>query len=116
MVTRGTGNYQLAYVLHPATMWQEFGPIHLTVRLPKGVRCSASAAIRKTGEEAVAPASVLAKKGYSAVVFQAPLDVYEATLTRAEEKRGELFIGLDKPAWESVFQSPQARSRLSQPR
>ena len=45
--SRGTGSYQLAYVLHPATMWKEFGPIHLTVRVPMGVPCSASAAIRK---------------------------------------------------------------------
>ena len=33
--TRGSGSYQLAYVLHPATLWREFGPIHVTVQVPK---------------------------------------------------------------------------------
>ena len=112
--TRGAGSYQLAYVLHPATMWKEFGPIHLTVRVPKGVCCGASAAIKKTGEQVAAPASVLAEEGANTLVFQVPLDVYEATLTRPEEKRGELFIGLDKAAWEAAFRPvtpPPAPSR-----
>ena len=112
--TRGAGSYQLAYVLHPATMWKEFGPIHLTVRVPKGVRCGASAAIKTTGEQVAAPASVLAEEGANTLVFQVPLDVYEATLTRPEEKRGELFIGLDKAAWEAAFRPvtpPPAPSR-----
>ena len=33
--TRGSGSYQLAYVLHPATLWKEFGPIHLTFKCPR---------------------------------------------------------------------------------
>ena len=37
--TRGSGSYQLAYVLHPATLWKEFGPIHVKVELPKGIAC-----------------------------------------------------------------------------
>jgi hypothetical protein len=116
--TQGTGSYQLAYVLHPATMWKEFGQIHLTVRVPKGVRCGASAAIKKTGEQAVAPPSVFATEGLraNALVFHAPLDVYEAILTRPEEKRGELFIGLDKAAWETGFRPPQPRDSPSQAR
>ena len=33
--------YQLAYVLHPATLWDEFGPIYLSIHVPKGVTCRA---------------------------------------------------------------------------
>ena len=39
--TAGKGSYQLAYVLHPATFWDNFGPIHLTVLAKKGVACKA---------------------------------------------------------------------------
>ena len=39
--TRGSGSYQLAYVLHPATLWKEFGPIRVHVELPKGIACRA---------------------------------------------------------------------------
>lgn len=116
--TRGTGSYQLAYVLHPATMWKDFGPIHLTVRVPKSVRCRASAAIKRTGEQAEAPSSVFVEKEQVVhnLAFQTPLDVYETTLTRPEEKRGELFIGLDKVTWESGFRPPVPKGWRSQGR
>jgi hypothetical protein len=109
--TRGTGSYQLSYVLHPASMWKEFGPIHLTVRVPKGVPCGASAAIKKTGEQAAAESALSKIKPFSNdIAFPAALDVYEVTLTRPEEKRGELFIGLDKTAWEAGFQPMKPNS------
>jgi hypothetical protein len=100
--TLAPASYQLAYVLHPATLWKGFGPINLTVRAPKGIACRASAAIQKTGEEAA--------KG--PVAFdddrEIPTEVYQSTLNKPEEKQGELFIGVDKDAWDKAF-PPQRR-------
>ena len=48
--TAGGGSYQIAYVLHPATFWNDFGPIQVTVLAPKGVACKASVPLRLTGE------------------------------------------------------------------
>ena len=48
--TRGSGSYQLAYVLHPATLWNEFGPIHLTVQVPEGIACKASVRSEPAGQ------------------------------------------------------------------
>jgi hypothetical protein len=69
----------------------------------------------------VAPPSALAnvakgKEGVHAVAVQLPLDVYEASLTRPEEKQGELFIALDKAAWEAAYRPPLPTSRPPQPR
>lgn len=72
-------SYQLAYVLHPASLWDDFGPINLKVQVPKGVTCRASVPMKKSGQ------------------------TYEATLADARAKTGELFIGLDKAGWDAQF-------------
>jgi len=128
--THGTGSYQLAYVLHPATLWKDFGPIHLTLTVPEGVACRASAAVERTETKeekqrgnavdreddlSVPHAAQAATKTYRA-------NVYRATLAKPEEKRGELFVAVDKAAWDKAF-SPkksvpaaqqQQRSQTSQ--
>jgi hypothetical protein len=40
--TRSPSSYQLAYVLHPASLWDEFGPINLEVAVPEGISFRAS--------------------------------------------------------------------------
>lgn len=35
--TRSPSSYQLAYVIHPASLWKDFGPINLEVAVPEGV-------------------------------------------------------------------------------
>jgi hypothetical protein len=89
--TANPASYQLAYVLHPASLWQEFGPINLTVRVPKGVACKASAAVEKAGQQEV-PEPYGTEK--------VAMDVYTATLTDAKQKQGELFVGLDRAVWD----------------
>ncbi len=104
--TRGTGSYQLAYVLHPATLWNEFGPIHVALHVPKGIACKASAAIDKTGEKPASPGS--SRPGPTPELSQsdAPtpaMSVYQVTLTEPAQKSGELFVGIDKAAWDKAF-------------
>jgi hypothetical protein len=89
--TAAPASYQLAYVLHPASLWQDFGPINLTVRVPKGVACKASAAVEKAGQQEVEVPGMPNK---------AVMDVYTATLTEAKQKQGELFVGLDRAVWD----------------
>jgi hypothetical protein len=72
-------SFQMAYVVHPASFWSEFGPIHVTVEVPKGVPFRASAPLRKS-------------KGKKAEDF----DRYEGELAT---KTGELFLGVDMNEW-----------------
>jgi hypothetical protein len=95
--TRGTGSYQLAYVLHPATFWKEFGPIALNVLVPEGIPCRASASLQKTA------GAVATRLIAEAKPARRPLASYTATLDRPEEKQGELFIAVDRAKWDAAY-------------
>ena len=106
--TRGTGSYQLAYVLHPATLWKEFGPIHLTFSVPEGVACRASTVVEpasnkreKWGGMAAEEEWQMASQGATVAKYRASL--YETTLDKASQKQGELFVAVDKAAWDKAF-------------
>jgi hypothetical protein len=73
--TKSPASYQLAYVLHPASLWDSFGPIHLDVKAPAGVKVVASSPLT-AGEG-----------GYTAVL---------------KDKTGELFVAIDKAEWDDV--------------
>jgi len=90
--TRGLGSYQLAYVLHPATLWNEFGPIHLKINVPKDIACRASAPLNKAAN---------VRPNTPAVGMKVPSDTYTAVLTELKDKSGELFVGIDKAAWDA---------------
>ena len=90
--TRAPASYQLAYVLHPASLWDEFGPIHLKVRVPKGVVCRASVPMEKSGE---------VTSGGPAEAASKTLQVYQATLVEKKDRTGELFVALDKTGWDA---------------
>ena len=107
--TAGGGSYQVAYVLHPATFWNDFGPIHLTVLAPKGVACKASVPLRLTGE-ATTRDSAFGDKLF--VPDQATFAAYKATLTEGKDKSGELFVGMDKAGWDRLDPAaPAARAK-----
>jgi hypothetical protein len=129
--SRQPASYQLAYVLHPASLWESFGPIRLAVSVPEGIGARASVAWTRSAPppaqtaQANAPAhaavQTAAAPKSSAGVFSADLDipfggataaaapgatpagaVYRATLTEPAQKTGELFIALDKAAWDQA--------------
>jgi hypothetical protein len=90
-------SYQLAYVIHPASFWKDFGPIHLTVRAPARTPVSASVACAKVPDEK----GVLAVR--SALSFK-PLQV-PAMTCRGEvtDKTGELFVAVGVAEWERLL-------------
>jgi hypothetical protein len=93
--TRAPASYQLAYVVHPASLWDAFGPIHLTVRVPKGLDCRASVAMRPGGGNTSAerPAAPLGTE----------METYQTTLTENHEKTGEMFVAVGRAAWDRHF-------------
>ena len=101
--TKDPASYQLAYVLHPASLWEHFGPINLKVLLPAGVACKASVTL---SSPTAAPAAAAAPFGSAKPVAYV---AYAATITEPADKTGELFIGLDKAAWDRQFAAPKPK-------
>ena len=93
--TSGPTSYQLAYVLHPASFWKDFGPIRLEVAVPPGVPIRASIPCPIAGTEEVDPAYPYTP-GRDANAPKIRCDIYRTTLT---DKTGELFVGMDAAAW-----------------
>jgi hypothetical protein len=85
--TAEPASYQLAYVVHPASLWEQFGPIHLTVRVPEGraFRCTVPCK-RDTRERDGADG----KKATNVI--------YRATLEKAKQKTGELLVAISQAA------------------
>ncbi len=91
--TREPASYQLAYVVHPASMWDEFGPINVEVAVPDGVPFRASIACEQEAtEEREPPAPGSVVKPEETVGY----DIYRTTL---KEKTGELFLAVNAEKW-----------------
>jgi len=89
--TRSPSSYQLAYVVHPASLWEEFGPINLEIAVPEGVGFCASVACCNRGvqERAVSPYN--RQKGR--------FSIYQGVL---EQKTGEIYLAVDAEAWKKT--------------
>ncbi len=79
--TRAPASHQVAYVLHPASKWKDFGPINLKVTVPQGVELHASVPVKRSGSER------------SADVTYA---VYRSTV---RQKTGELYLAVSAEDW-----------------
>jgi hypothetical protein len=88
--------YQLAYVVHPASLWDSFGPIHLKVEVPEGVGFKASVAAEDSGETTQRSVHVDRGKEQKKIDYT----VYKATVT---DKKGELLLAIDRQAWGRVI-------------
>ena len=89
--TREAASYQLAYVLHPASLWKDFGPIQVRVQTPKGITCRASVDLGPETEmdsEDLSPTTVGSLQ-------------YKTRLTDKKDKMGELFLAVNKLEWDS---------------
>jgi len=95
--TRTPRTYQLAYVVHPASLWDHFGPINLEVAVPCGVRFRASAPL-KHGDIEERPGPRGSSKLRCAV--------YRTVLT---QKTGELFVAVDADTWHQAGKKMAAR-------
>lgn len=87
-------SYQIAYVVHPASLWDVFGPIQLTVTVPEGVKPLASSPLTKV------PQALSNVANAAATAPGSKLDSYAATL---HEKTGELFIGINVEEWKRAM-------------
>jgi hypothetical protein len=107
--TREPASYQLSYVLHPASLWESFGPIQLAVRVAEGVAARASVPWAQSAP-AWANQTVALLKQTAVAARDIPSGdaarsvVYKATLTEPHQRTGELFIALDKAAWDRTSQ------------
>jgi hypothetical protein len=99
--TGGEPSYQLAYVVHPASLWDDFGPIDLKIQLPEGVPCRASVPLRSTGQSELQPIAA-ANVAESAAT-------YAVTLTEGTDKEGELFIAIHKAKWDAMLKKQVVR-------
>jgi len=92
--TRSPASYQLAYVVHPASLWKDFGPIHLEVAAPEAVRVRAS--VPCTSDEVQQRACNAFNQN------KAPYSIYRAVL---HDKTGELYVAVDGASWETFAAS-----------
>jgi hypothetical protein len=98
--TREPASYQLAYVVHPASLWKEFGPIELEVAVPEGLGMRASVACHEAGvEERQLPQDL---PGTRPDTGRVKVAVYRATVT---EKTGELFLAVEAGGWRKLVES-----------
>lgn len=86
--TKRPSSYQLAYVVHPASLWKEFGPINLEVAVPDGVGFRASVLCSNGGVSNISVGRHNQKKW--------PCNIYTAVV---KEKTGELYFAVDASQW-----------------
>lgn len=97
--TRAPSSYQLAYVVHPASLWDRFGPINLEVFVPQGVPFRASVPSTNGGTVAAPPLQGVR------TTKQWPFSVHKATLA---DKTGELLLAVDAEGWKKFLTAPKA--------
>ena len=86
--THSPSSYQLAYVLHPASLWDEFGPINLEVAVPEGIDFRASVPCENGGVK---------KSGFSP--NQPPNSSFNIYKAELEQKTGELYLAVEATGW-----------------
>lgn len=86
--TRSPASYQLAYVVHPASFWQHFGPINLDVTVPSGIPFRASV-----------PCATSLRLAGTQQTQQNSYRKYEATL---HNKTGEIYLAVDRKSWDQT--------------
>lgn len=105
--TREPKSYQLAYVVHPASMWKNFGPINLEITVPEGVSIRTSVDSRhKSTEDRDPPADLPSSKPQE----KSRCDIHQAVI---KDKTGELYIAIDSDAWSKVTNESLAEKHAS---
>lgn len=86
--TASPSSYQIAYVLHPASLWDEFGPINLEVAVPEGIDFRASVPCENDG---------IKKAG---LTTNPPTDnSFKIYKTQLSQKTGELYLAVEADGW-----------------
>ena len=107
--TAEPASYQLAYVVHPASMWDTFGPINLEVLVPAGAAVRASVPFQRAEGVVRLPLRGLAGpldvgKAQASRTREPSIEcaVYKATL---REKTGELVVAVAAAEWGKAVQA-----------
>lgn len=95
--THSPESYQLAYVVHPASFWKQFGPINLEVAVPEGVYFCASD-----------NAGTVRKK-----FKREEQDIYVGVL---RDKTGEIYLAVDADSWKKNAKQAAIKSSRNQAR
>jgi len=106
---RDTGvpeSHQIAYVVHPASLWKEFGPIQLSVLAPPGVRAVASVPLREVGTASLKER--LAQRYPLSPPTETPYVESRGEVTR---KIGELLVAVDAADWRNHIAKISAERR-----
>ena len=98
-------SYQLAYVVHPASLWDRFGPINLEVLAPDGVTLAASVPVKRADTSA-AP-EVRGNIHGEKLTYA----TYHATI---KKKTGELLLGINAAGWQRAVAPPKQEVSLNQ--
>ncbi|MDO8588503.1 MAG: hypothetical protein Q7T82_15865 [Armatimonadota bacterium] len=86
---------QLCYVLHPASLWKDFGPINLEVAVPKGVAFRASVPCRQ-------PVFQQRSRKTHGEPYAEPSVPYAIHRTTMKNKTGELFVAVGSGAFDAA--------------
>jgi len=99
--TKEPQSYQLAYVLHPASLWDEFGPINIKVSIPAGTQvCSSIPLAKGANQQGVIAGIIAIGKPSSGIKTQGK--EFEVYTIKTNEKKGELFIAIDADSWKKA--------------
>lgn len=96
--TAEPSTYQLAYVVHPASLWEHFGPIYLQVSVPEHVGVRGSI---EWGN--VQPIRKELKSGMT--------DIYTTTV---KDKTGEIYLAVDAESWKKHLASNNKAQQVAQ--
>ncbi len=101
--TKDAETFQLAYVVHPASLWDSFGTINLEVAVPEGIPVRASVKCEKAGTEKRAPST---RRGGSEATS---CDIYRGTV---DSKTGEIYVAVDSAAWRKAHAPKAAQEAI----
>jgi hypothetical protein len=106
--TKSPASFQLAYVLHPASLWEDFGPINLKVALAEGVPFRASVPCECSGVEELQVPGEVAARALPDQPRKQRFTVYEATIAG---RTGELLLGFEAEAWKNALAAQAHESK-----
>lgn len=98
--TKSPATFQLAYVVHPASLWDSFGPINLEVSVPSGVRFGASVPCTKT--------PTVSAVEIQGAVSPTSQDVYKGVV---KDKTGQIFLAIERGSWKKKYHPNQKPSQ-----
>jgi hypothetical protein len=103
--TKAPKTYQFAYVVHPASLWKEFGPINVEVTVPERAGFRGSVHFEKLDWTIVNQPPLPVSPALPVSPVRGKYVTHRATLA---EKTGELFLAVDADGWKKALRGTEA--------